>query len=537
MIFLDVLSGDSSAWEAQLDAHRMIFKELQERHVIDPKNLPEQDNLAVFNPLSTATDSPWAQYFRNKELEKCIMQDIWRTHPGSEFFQTEWVRKAMLNCLFLFAKENGSTSYRQGMHELLAVVMHLCHQEKMSLEELKQSPLARNKLACSVLDREHLEADAFTIFKHMMHSMNSLFEVVDIRQRVQSDGGYIADKKQAEEHAIGQAPIVHRCRRIQYTLLKKFDQPLFNYLKTLGIEPQLYALRWVRLLFGRDFSFDDVITLWDAIFAWGQGLGLIDYVAVTMLMYMRESLLGREYTDTMGRLMKFPPVDDVAIFVESAIRMASGKASGGQGMPLHAKNQPVEQSRPIVFNSSTGSSGSRSPVSFVGHSDSRLSPVTFTNQTISTSAPNQNVIESKYSLVMESNAILARRLHSLIDTVQHQVLSDETILPDLDVMFLALAELKQMKDILSGALDASDAHLLFGEKDNPAPTTIEEEKEEEKAEENGEEEQEEQESRDVMQVIKPEPKKPAAVQWGDEDEELGSKQSSGDSSWLFGVAK
>jgi hypothetical protein len=40
--------------------------------------------------------------------------------------------------------------------------------------------------------------------------------------------------------------------------------------QTLGIEPQLYALRWVRLMFGREFHFADVLTLWDAILAWGQ---------------------------------------------------------------------------------------------------------------------------------------------------------------------------------------------------------------------------------------------------------------------------
>jgi hypothetical protein len=128
---------------------------------------------------------------------------------------------------------------------------------------------------------------------------------------------------------------------------------------------------------------------------------------------------------------------------------------------------------------------------------------------------------------MESNGILARRLHSLIDTVQQQVLSDETVLPDMDLMFLALAELKQMKDILSGALDASDAHLLFGEKGNPVP---------EKTSEEDEKEEKEEEALEV-EVVKPVAKKPEAVQWGDEDEELGSKPAGGDSSWLFGVAK
>ena len=47
------------------------------------------------------------------------------------------------------------------------------------------------------------------------------------------------------------------------------DPALHLRLGELGIEPQLYLLRWLRLLFGREFHFEDVKLLWDAIFAFG----------------------------------------------------------------------------------------------------------------------------------------------------------------------------------------------------------------------------------------------------------------------------
>lgn len=187
------------------------------------------------------------------------------------------------------------------MHELLAVIMYLLNDEKMTSEQLRRTSLSGNSVAWEVLDVKHLESDAFAIFQQLMLRMNALFEVVDTRVLVQPDGAFIADKKQAEEHAIAQSAIVNKCRRIQYTLLKQHDLPLHNYLKTLGIEPQLYALRWIRLLFGREFHFADVITLWDAIFAYGNNLALVDYVSVTMLMYIREGIIGKEYTDAMSR--------------------------------------------------------------------------------------------------------------------------------------------------------------------------------------------------------------------------------------------
>jgi hypothetical protein len=45
----------------------------------------------------------------------------------------------------------------------------------------------------------------------------------------------------------------------------------------------------VRLLLGREFHLEDVLRLWDAIFAYGQGLALVDYIIVAMLVYIRES--------------------------------------------------------------------------------------------------------------------------------------------------------------------------------------------------------------------------------------------------------
>lgn len=45
--------------------------------------------------------------------------------------------------------------------------------------------------------------------------------------------------------------------------------------------------RWIRLLFGREFPFDQLLILWDTIFAYDPTLELIDLVCVAMLIRMR----------------------------------------------------------------------------------------------------------------------------------------------------------------------------------------------------------------------------------------------------------
>lgn len=46
--------------------------------------------------------------------------------------------------------------------------------------------------------------------------------------------------------------------------------------------------RWIRLLFGREFPMQDLLVLWDALFADGIGFDLVDYVFVAMLLYIRD---------------------------------------------------------------------------------------------------------------------------------------------------------------------------------------------------------------------------------------------------------
>lgn len=47
--------------------------------------------------------------------------------------------------------------------------------------------------------------------------------------------------------------------------------------------------RWVRLLFGREFPLQDLLVVWDALFADSITLDLVDYTFVAMLLYIRDA--------------------------------------------------------------------------------------------------------------------------------------------------------------------------------------------------------------------------------------------------------
>lgn len=47
------------------------------------------------------------------------------------------------------------------------------------------------------------------------------------------------------------------------------------------------ASRWIRLLLGREFPFEQLLELWDALFAVDPTLDLIDLICVAMLIRIR----------------------------------------------------------------------------------------------------------------------------------------------------------------------------------------------------------------------------------------------------------
>jgi TBC1 domain family protein 5 len=48
-----------------------------------------------------------------------------------------------------------------------------------------------------------------------------------------------------------------------------------------------FCRRWLRLLFGREFPLQDLLVLWDVIFADDENFELVNYVVVAMLMAIR----------------------------------------------------------------------------------------------------------------------------------------------------------------------------------------------------------------------------------------------------------
>ncbi|KAJ3441450.1 tbc1 domain family member [Anaeramoeba flamelloides] len=90
-----------------------------------------------------------------------------------------------------------------------------------------------------------------------------------------------------------------------FNKLQKYDPKLFKHLRKHKIEPELYCIRWYRLLLSREFDLKDVFIIWDFVFANNSPLEFIGYAIVAMLMDIRKQLFTHDLTMVYHYLFKY----------------------------------------------------------------------------------------------------------------------------------------------------------------------------------------------------------------------------------------
>jgi TBC1 domain family protein 5 len=266
---------DQKSWDASQERD---FR----RYTVLVKEYDTELTAEAVNGVSTAPEKPLiddplrASYGLEREdfeeqdgeLKDVIMRDVERTFPEVEFFREPEIGQLLLRILYIYARQNPDIGYRQGMHELAGPILWVMINDAGS-------------------ESKYVESDTWALFGAIM--------------------------KHARPWYLPPAPdstpvIVSKSHRIQETIVHAVDPELHRILKANDIEPQIWGIRWIRLLFGREFGFQNTLLLWDALFAAdGSTLDLVDYVCATMLLRVRNCIVNAPYhADILLTLLNYP---------------------------------------------------------------------------------------------------------------------------------------------------------------------------------------------------------------------------------------
>ncbi|XP_067360504.1 TBC1 domain family member 5 isoform X2 [Channa argus] len=323
-LYLEVLPEDEGQWINKTKELRAQYEKIKEMHITNPRKHAGQQDLVVNNPLSQDEGSLWNKFFQDKELKGMIKQDVLRTFPEICYFQDEDVRAKLTDILFCYARENEQLLYKQGMHELLAPIVFVLHCDHQAFQHASETANPSEEMKC-LLNPAYLEHDAYAMFSQLMETAEPWFSSFEREVRKGKEEMLTSIPFARPQDMGPSVAIVTKVNRIQDQLVKKHDVELHMHLNRLEIAPQIYGIRWVRLLFGREFPLQDLLVVWDALFADSITLDLVDYIFVAMLLYIRDALIASNFQTCLGLLMHYPPIGDINSLLQKALFLRDPK--------------------------------------------------------------------------------------------------------------------------------------------------------------------------------------------------------------------
>ncbi|KAF2676146.1 RabGAP/TBC [Lentithecium fluviatile CBS 122367] len=326
-IFLLLKTLDRSSWPARLHEYRTAYASLRS-HYLRAIEHPDEIESAV-DPLSENEQSPWVALRADETLRAEIFQDIERCMPENMYFRQPATQNMMLDTLFVWCKMHPDVGYRQGMHEILAPLLWVVERDAVDVSGVEIHNV--DPALTEMVDSRYIEHDTFTLFSLIMQTAQSFYAPAETGS------------------ATKETPMLARSSRIFERYLPKADPQLAAHLAKLEIVPQIFLLRWVRLLFGREFSLDSVLNMWDALFAIDSTLELVDMISIAMLLRIRWDLVAADTNEAFALLLRYPqPEAPAYTFIKDALYLRDHLTpeGGAEIISRYGKSAPLIEAKP-----------------------------------------------------------------------------------------------------------------------------------------------------------------------------------------------
>eukprot|EP00607_Mallomonas_marina_P010543 CAMPEP_0182418890 /NCGR_PEP_ID=MMETSP1167-20130531/3266_1 /TAXON_ID=2988 /ORGANISM="Mallomonas Sp, Strain CCMP3275" /LENGTH=627 /DNA_ID=CAMNT_0024593351 /DNA_START=255 /DNA_END=2138 /DNA_ORIENTATION=- len=328
------------------------------------KSLPSIENVQS-DPLfamSDKSDGDWHKYYQDLEEAKFIQGDLERlyiTGVEENYFQTKSKQESLLHVVYVWSYQNKKLGYRQGMHEVAASIFFVmqCELDQWLAAVSQDESLTVHPLA-KIITENHLEPHTYWVFERVMRQLQALYYPAPIG----NDGvNYM----------------VQYCSHVQDVMLFQADAPLYAQLVKCDVQPQLYGMRWARLLLGREFPLSSHLSLrvWDYLFTECIGtdipvelptdiniinkyplLDCLRYFMLAMILNIRKDLFNEDENEVMTLLMRYPSVTDVEPIIRKVEHVKkfpiSSETSSHHKTEIIEKNHIVEKSS-VVKSSTT----------------------------------------------------------------------------------------------------------------------------------------------------------------------------------------
>lgn len=377
---LGVWDGKVTKWKAKVNSQTQDYIQLKQ------DTYSSITSNGGFDPLLGECDETQS-FYESMEKKRLIQLDLSRIDEEL-FYQQRKRCDILLNVLFLWSMKHSRIGYRQGMHEIAAIILY-CLEYELELWSVGLATDGEAAAATTDGDGESfsynslgeifmanqgydIEAQCYWLFALIMREMEYLYDPTPVPPPPPPASSSSTSPGSSHPH------VVHYLTEFQETYLYQLDPELCLHLRECDIHAQFYGLRWSRLLLGREFPLSQVLLLWDYLFVGKKEGGSRDRengrivvggvqpyspvlvrlreVMLAMLLLIRSALLAGDETMALGFLMKFPKMDDITPVMVLVERIQHASACG----------RPVEGlSLPVVTANTAATTATTKDASFV----------------------------------------------------------------------------------------------------------------------------------------------------------------------------
>lgn len=276
------------------------------------------------------------------EILSIIKLDIARTHQTLSLFTEQPTKETLTNVLFIYCKNNTELGYNQGMNEIIALIYRVLYQKaKIHNNAISDDITFLYDLIYTKNDT-FFEADLYTIFSTVMKKgLHSFFSYsqkkyshalvnMNDQQRLELTKETIENSEDSE--------IRKRIYSLFYIELKELDPDIFYKMNAVA-DPDLFLLRWMLCLFTREFDVENVLPVWDIIFAFEfcefhfnssnsltkkTHLNFAEYICLSMMEYIKKDIIkSNDNTIILSTVMHFPIKSNVELIINEAIKISN----------------------------------------------------------------------------------------------------------------------------------------------------------------------------------------------------------------------
>lgn len=153
--------------------------------------------------------------------------------PENQYFRQPDTQNTLVDVLFVWSKMNADIGYRQGMHEILALVLWVVEMDAVQPGQARKETKS-TKIMKICFDSNFITHDTFTLFSLIMQNAKPFYEV--------SSHGFRNAPKGPNSVPPLEPPMAVRSNRIISEILAQADPLLAAHLQEIDIMAQVFLM-------------------------------------------------------------------------------------------------------------------------------------------------------------------------------------------------------------------------------------------------------------------------------------------------------